>query len=261
MVLGFNIGNTRTLMGIYDDDNPEPVYTHAYPTYHGVDSQELSHIIRSAAAQFNSDIFTAVSGAAYSNVVPQTNGLYDKIIHDLFSVTAHRIHCSSTMPIAIEYDNPAQLGADRIVNAVAAFTDYHTDCIIVDIGTAITFCLLQDGILKGGLIAPGIQAAIRGLSTSTAQLFDVPFEKPQHLIAKNTKDALISGFFYGWVSLVEGIVQKMQSTAAPAAILCTGGMADQLCPHLSASVIIDTSLTMRGIYYVCRLNRNNTKLT
>ena len=254
MILGFNIGNTHTVMGLYNDGSPEPVYTYKYPTNHAVTQQELSDTIKNALEQYNSTSF-GIKGAIYSSVVPQCNDAYDKACKNLFTVTAHRITYRSRMPITIEYDNPAQLGVDRIVNAVAAYSDYHTDCIIVDIGTAITFCLLEHGVLKGGLIAPGVKAAMKGLAQSTAQLFEVPFEKPASIMAHNTKDALISGFFYGWVSLIEGIIQKMSGANAHYTVILTGGMADLIHPHLSIPAKIDTMLTMRGLYYMYDINR------
>lgn len=253
MIVGFNIGNTHTVMGIYDVESPEPVCTFRYPTNRNITEQELSDTIKKTLEQYNRTV--GIEGAIYSSVVPQCNNAYDRACKNLFAVTAHRITHTSHMPITIEYDNPAQLGVDRIVNAVAAYNDYHTDCIIVDIGTAITFCLLAHGVLKGGLIAPGVKAAMKGLAQSTAQLFEVPFEKPDSIIAHNTKDALVSGFFYGWLSLIEGIIQKMSDADVQYTVILTGGMADVIYPHLSIPTKIDTMLTMRGLYYLYDINR------
>ncbi len=255
MILGFNIGNTNTVMGIYDEDNPEPIYTFTYPTRQKIQSNELSNIINDTLKQWDKHLASSITGAIYSSVVPQSNTTYNKTIEKLFTVTVHSITHLSKMPIGIEYDNPAQLGVDRIVNAVAAFTDYACDCIIVDIGTAITFCQLKQGVLRGGIIAPGVRAAMKGLAQSTAQLFEVPFEKPPRIIATNTNDALISGFFYGWIALIEGIISKIQSTMGTCMVIVTGGMAEILYPHLSISAIIDHSLTMRGIFYLYNNNR------
>ncbi|HQI39436.1 MAG TPA: type III pantothenate kinase, partial [Spirochaetota bacterium] len=135
MILGFNIGNTNTVMGIYDEDNPEPVYATTYPTRQTIQSDELSHIIYNTLKQWDKRLASSITGVIYSSVVPQSNTTYNKTIEELFKVTVHSITHLSKMPIRIEYDNPAQLGVDRIVNAVAAFTDYACDCIIVDIGT------------------------------------------------------------------------------------------------------------------------------
>ncbi len=254
MIAGFNIGNTHTILGLYADGNPQPLYTYRYATKRDVTVQELFDTISRAIGEYA--VHTAdIQGAIYSSVVPQCNDAYDITCQKLFSISAHRITHLSKMPITIEYDNPAQLGVDRIVNAVAAYNDYKTNCIIVDIGTAITFCLLQGTILKGGLIAPGVKAAMKGLAQSTAQLFEVPFEKPPHIIAHNTKDALISGFFYGWVSLIEGIIQKMSEDRSHYTIILTGGMAEILYPHLSIPAHIDITLTMRGLYYLYDINR------
>ncbi|MCX8125041.1 MAG: type III pantothenate kinase [Spirochaetes bacterium] len=254
MFLGFNIGNTHTVLGLYAQNNPLPVYTYRYPTKREITVQELSDTIITALENYNPHATEQINGVIYSSVVPQCNQTYDTTSQNLFSISAHRITHLSRMPITIEYDNPAELGVDRIVNAVAAYKDYSTDCIIVDIGTAITFCLLEGSVLKGGLIAPGVAAAMKGLAQSAAQLYEVPFEKPPHIIAHNTKDALISGFFYGWVSLIEGIIQKIGATAHYTVIL-TGGMAEAIAPHLSFTVKIDTSLTMRGLYYLYNINR------
>ncbi len=254
MIAGFNIGNTHTIMGIYEEGNPEPIYTYRYTTSRYITSQELSDTISKGCAEYHSNTLNSIQGAIYSSVVPQCNEVYDSTCTTLFGTKPIRISHTLKMPITIEYDNPAQLGVDRIVNAVAACTDYATDCIIVDIGTAITFCLLQNNVLKGGLIAPGVKAAMKGLAQSTAQLFEVPFEKPDDIIAHNTKNALISGFFYGWISLIEGIVHKIQAVYPVSAVLLTGGMAGAIHQHISLSAITDPSLTMRGLYYLYNIN-------
>ncbi len=255
MIAGFNIGNTHTTMGLYEEGNAEPVYTYRYTTSRTITSQELSNIISNGCTQYHSNALNHIKGAIYSSVVPQCNEIYDSTCATLFRTKPIRISHTSKMPITIEYDNPAQLGVDRIVNAVAAHIDYATDCIIVDIGTAITFCLLHNNVFKGGLIAPGVQAAMKGLAQSTAQLFEVPFEKPASIIAQNTKDALISGFFYGWISLIEGIVKKIQGEYPVTVVLLTGGMAVTIHHHITLSAIIDPSLTMRGLYYLYTINQ------
>lgn len=254
MIIGFNIGNTHTVLGLYDTSNPLPVFMYRYPTKRDVTVQELSDTITYAIKEYSVDD-SDIQGAIYSSVVPQCNDVYDAACKKLFSINTHRITHLSRMPITIEYDNPAQLGVDRIVNAVAATIDYKTNCIIVDIGTAITFCLLENSVLKGGVIAPGVKAAMKGLAESTAQLFEVPFEKPASIIAQNTKDALISGFFYGWISLIEGIIQKMSGVKAQYSVICTGGMAEVVYPYLSIPAKIDTTLTMRGLFYLYNMNR------
>ncbi|MEJ5361661.1 MAG: type III pantothenate kinase [Spirochaetota bacterium] len=254
MIIGFNIGNTHTVLGLYESNNPMPAFMYRYPTKRDVTVQELSDTITSAIKDYSVDA-DGIQGAIYSSVVPQSNDAYDAACKKLFSIHAHRVTYLSRMPITLQYDNPAQLGVDRIVNAVAAHIDYKTDCIIVDIGTAITFCLLVHGVLKGGVIAPGVKAAMKGLAQSTAQLFEVPFEKPASIIAQNTKDALISGFFYGWISLIEGIIQKMSGATAHYSVILTGGMAEVLHPHLSMPAKMDTTLTMRGLYYLYDINR------
>lgn len=255
MFIGFNIGNTHTVMGLYASNNPLPVFNYRFPTKREVTVQELSDTIIGAINEYSSHAVSDIQGVIYSSVVPQCNDTYDIACKNLFSISAHRITHLSRMPITIEYDNPAQLGVDRIVNAVAAYIDYKTDCIIVDIGTAITFCLLEGSILKGGLIAPGVKAAMKGLAQSAAQLYEVPFEKPLHIIAHNTKDALISGFFYGWICLIEGIIQKIAGSHTHYTVILTGGMAELIISHLSIPAIIDTMLTMKGLYYLYDINR------
>ena len=117
---------------------------------------------------------------------------------------ALEIGCNSRLSIRNRYDDPSRLGVDRIVNAEAAYHEYARDCIIVDIGTAITFCILHaDGLYDGGMIGPGIGVTIDSLASAASQLPAVPCERPEHLVARNTVDALKSGFFFGWLSLIE----------------------------------------------------------
>ena len=173
-----------------------------------------------------------------------------------FGISAYEITCRSRLNFSLRYDDPAQLGADRIVNAAAAFKEYGGGCIVVDIGTAVTFCvLLEGGWFDGGIIAPGVDTAIRSLSLRASRLPEVPFEKPDRLVARDTVNALKSGFFYGWLSLADGIIARIeQEYGRTFRIILTGGFAGAVAEHLSHENTVDPILAMKGIKIVYDMN-------
>jgi type III pantothenate kinase len=156
-------------------------------------------------------ISSEITGIAFSSVVPEVNPMYHKLGVKLFNVEPFEIRYDSDFPIGINYKDIKKLGIDRIVNSVAAHHEYGDGCIIIDIGTAATFDVLNyEGFFDGGIISPGIGTMIKALADSASNLPVIPFEKPDNLIALDTENALKSGFYYGWISLIEGLIQRIE---------------------------------------------------
>ena len=185
MILGFDIGNTNTLMGIYDDNGIKPKHTFMYGTQKEVSCENLGSLIEGFVADYRTETGSqdAVTGFVFSSVAPEINPQYHDAAMTFFNVEAMEISHESRLSITIRYDNPAALGVDRIVNAEAAYREYGGNAIIIDLGTAVTFCvLLDDGTFDGGLIAPGIGTTIRALSQRASKLPEIIFEKPADLV-------------------------------------------------------------------------------
>lgn len=258
IILGFDIGNTNTRMGIYAEGEISPRRIYAYGTEKRGAQRKVKKWVREFLSGYRDESGEelAVKGFAFSSVVPEVNGHYHKTAESLFNLRALEIDSSIKSGIEIRYDNPAELGADRITNAAAAYKEYGRDSIVIDFGTAITFCVvLKEGMFDGGLIAPGAGTAIDALSEKASRLIKVDFSDPGNIIAKNTKDALMSGFFYGWVSLVNGIIDRIEKEySRQFFIILTGGYAEVISKYIERESVIDPLLTMKGIKYIYDLN-------
>ena len=258
MIIGFDIGNTSTTAGIYRDDAVLPEYTFRFPTVKNDGPDELHRqVISGMTRQGAHENKIAVRGLAFSSVVPEINGSYHCMAQEHHGVSAYEVTCRSRLNFKINYNDPRQLGADRIVNAAAAFKEYGGGAVVVDIGTAVTFCvLLEEGVFDGGIIAPGIGTTISTLASRASRLPEVKFEKPDRIVARDTVNALKSGFFYGWLSLAEGIISRIEREYGRMfKVILTGGYAGLVAEHLSHDNIVDQLLAMKGIKIVYDLNK------
>ena len=254
MILGFDIGNTSTTAGVYRDDAVVPGRVFRFPTRKQAGSEELTRQVKNGLEAGEA---RDVTGLAFSSVAPEINSAYHDMAEREFGVGAFEVTCRSVLNFTLQYDDPEQLGADRIVNAAAAFREYGGGCVVVDIGTAVTFCvLLEGGVFDGGIIAPGVETAIRSLALRASRLPEVPFEKPDRVVARDTVNALKSGFFYGWLSLADGIIARIEREYGRAfRVILTGGFAGAVTAHLAHENTVDQLLSMKGIKILYDLNR------
>ena len=257
-VLGFDIGNTNTHLGIFEKSNILPVKTYRYRTHRNVTSDELGLLIKSFLNNFKNEINTDIhiSGIAFSNVVTEVNNQYHVMSKKFFNLTPLEINSFKELGITLHYINPEWIGTDRIVNAVAAYNEYKKDCIVVDLGTAVTYdVVLKQGIFDGGLIGPGIGITIDALAENTSKLLKVDFQKMDRIVTQNPMDAIKSGFYYGWLSMITGILSKIeQEYNKEFMIIITGGYSDIIGKNIDKECTIDPLLTMKGIKYVYDMN-------
>ncbi len=254
MFLGIDIGNTSTMLALYHDDSVRPDRAFRIRTDKRGDDAELAGAIRMALRNY-ADFETLeaeITGIAFSSVVPELNKSYHRVCRRLFNLEPLEINHESGLSIKINYKDLKQLGVDRIVNTEAAFHEYGPGCIVVDIGTAATFDVLNhDGCFDGGLIAPGIGTTIKALADAASNLPEIVFEMPDDLVARDTVNAIKSGFYYGWVSMVEGICERVEALYGKEfRIILTGGFAVKMKGGFKKEITIDPDLTMRGIKYI-----------
>lgn len=239
MLLAIDIGNTTIVFGIYKKDELRGHFRIA--TDKGKTSDEYWEIISSL-------IKGKISAAIISCVIPPLTSVFAQMVRDYFQVEARFVEGTNTK-FPILYDNPKEVGADRVVNAIAAFRLYGGPVIVVDFGTATTFDVIsKKGEYLGGAIAPGINISVEALWTKTALLPKVEIIKPKTVIGKNTIESMQAGIFYGFVGQVDEIIMKIKEELdLEPKIVATGGLAELISPESMYIQSINPLLTLQGL--------------
>ena len=197
---------------------------------------------------------TPIRYVVICSVVPPLNNVFRYLFNKYFSVDPLFVSPGIKTGIKINVKNPVEVGADRVVNAVAAYKIYKEDTIVIDFGTATTFDLVTGkGEFLGGVIAPGIEISMDALFSRTSKLPRVEFKCPEKVVGKSTVEALQSGIYYGYVSLVEGIVRRMKEEVGKAKVVATGGCS-VMFKNLDFIDHVDPLLTMKGLMYIAAMN-------
>lgn len=190
-----------------------------------------------------------IKDVAVSNVVPQIMMHINKMCMNLFGLEAKSVGKELQAGISIKTDNPQEVGADRIVNAVGVAKTYGVPAIVVDFGTATTFDVVDtDGNYCGGIICPGINLSLHALQEFAAKLPSIPIEKPAKVIGTNTKDAMQSGIYWGYVGLIEGLLERCcEEMSGDPTIVATGGLAPLFADGVEAIEHVAADLTITGL--------------
>lgn len=200
----------------------------------------------------------ALDGAILATVVPATHDALVALCRDHFGCAPLVVgEPGVEMGLKVLLDKPGEIGADRLVNAVAAVAQYGAPLICVDFGTATTFDVIDaNGDYAGGAIAPGINLSLKALEMAAAKLPHVEISPPPHVIGTDTDTAMRSGIFWGYVSLIEGMVKRIQDEfGAPMKIIATGGLSPLFSAATDVIETTDTALTLRGLYLIYQRNR------
>lgn len=254
MLLVIDVGNSNIVLGIYD--GPQLVRNWRLSTDKSRTSDEYAVLLHSLFAQAGLG-FASVSAAIISSVVPPLTSVMEAISHDFFHLTPFVVGPGIKTGMPIQYDNPREVGADRIVNAVAGFEKHRSALIIVDFGTATTFDYVnQKGEYCGGAIAPGLAISLEALFQRASKLPRVDIVKPPLIIAKNTVNSMQAGVFYGYVGLVDEIVSRMKSESRDTPkVIATGGLACLIAPESGTIDEVDAFLTLDGLRILYERNR------
>ena len=193
-----------------------------------------------------------IEGVAIASVVPPLNEALTLMVQERFGLTPLFVDHTSDTGLKILYDSPSQLGADRIVDAVAAVAKYGAPCIVVDFGTATTFNAVNAAReYLGGVIAPGVMISAEALFSRTAKLPRVEIKEPEKVIATSTIGAIQSGLYYGYVGLVDRVLEKMiAEMGSTPRVIATGGMAQTIAEASRFIESVDTTLTLDGLRIV-----------
>ena len=254
MLLAVDVGNTQTHLGMFRGE--ELVEHWRFATVRFATADELATVLASML-DLRELSLRDVDAAIVSSVVPTLAQEYELLIERYLAGRGAMVGPGLKTGMAIRIDNPQELGADRLVNAVAAYDRVGGACIAVDFGTAINYDVVSArGEYLGGVISPGIEISLEALAARAARLPRVELEKPRHAIGKGTQEAIQAGVVYGFAGQVDGIVGRLrEELGEEATAIATGGFAAAITPFCDQVDEVDDLLTLTGLKLVWERNR------
>lgn len=254
MLFVLDVGNTNTVLGVFQDDQLKHewrIKTDRYKT-----EDEFGVLIKSLF-DLKGIFFSDIESIIISSVVPPIMSALERMCHIYFGRAPLIIGQKSIQSyLKMSYPNPQEIGADRIVNAVGAIEMYRAPLVIIDFGTATTYCYINESReYAGGLIVPGISISMEALYSKASKLPKIEIQPPSHVIGTSTVEAMQSGVFYGYVAQVDGIVRRMtqQMTDLPT-VIATGGLASLIADASETIDHVEPYLTLKGLYYIYQKN-------
>ncbi len=254
MLLVMDIGNTNIVLGLFDKDRM--LCQWRSETKRNRTADEYGIFFLSMFASRNVAL-KDVHGIIVSSVVPPLNSTMEQLCRKYFDQEPFWVGPGIKTGIPVKYDNPKEVGADRIVNAVAAYNKWKQAMIVVDFGTATTFdCISAKGEYLGGAITPGPQISAEALFQRAAKLPRVDFSAPKKVIGKNTTDSMRAGIVYGYSALVEGMIERIRKEMGGSVkVIATGGFAHIIREYTQSIEVVDEFLTLDGLRLLYELNQ------
>ena len=251
MLLAIDVGNTQTVFGLFDGERLTEQFRVATDRAHTGD--ELAVMLRAFVD------LEALEGIVLSSTVPALVREYEAFAERWAGVDLLVLGPGVPTGVPIRYDDPREVGPDRIANSVAARERHGAPVIVVDFGTSTNFDIVsRAGEYVGGVIAPGVEISMEALFARAARLVRIPLEAPEHVIGKTTTQGLQSGMVYGFAGQVDAIVDRIRGELGEpdAPVVATGGLADLIAPHTRAITVVDPELTLQGLRLVWARNRS-----
>lgn len=248
MQLVVDVGNTETVVGLASSTTELVAHWRVSSSVPRT-ADEMIALIRAFLAGESIDETRIVRGVVGS-VVPSVNHVWSKTLRAITNAEVISVGPRSELPIRLDVEEPLSVGADRVVNTLAARELYHRDTIAVDLGTATTFdCITGEGVFLGGVISPGLPAGLDWLAARTAKLPRVELQPPEVVIGRRTETCIQSGVFYQSVEAIDGIVRRIKEewSRPEAYVVATGGFASTIGPHLASVDEIEPFLTLYGL--------------
>ena len=248
MLLAIDAGNTNVVFALLDRGG-DIIQQWRLETEKSKNFNELKDFLESKIKNYR------ITSALLSSVVPGVNDPIERFCREVAGCPFTRVTAEMT-GLRITLDRPEQIGADRLVNAVAVLRDYSAPAIVVDFGTATTIDVIgPDGAYCGGAIAPGVNLSLKALQDAAALLPDITFEKPEQPLGTDTVSAMKSGLYWGYVGLVEKLVEKMSGGTKPF-VIATGGLSNVFADDIECIDTIDKDLTLRGLWHIYKAQLN-----
>ena len=253
MLLAVDVGNTQTHLGAFDGE--ELVSDWRVGTVSSATADELAGTI-SRLLELDDLSFESLDGAIVSTVVPQLGPEYEHLTERYLGRACLLVGPTLKTGMPILVDNPHELGADRLVNAVAVHAKVNGACVAVDFGTSTNFDVVSGaGEYLGGVIGPGVEISLEALTSRTAKLPRIDLSAPEGPIGKHTQAAIQAGFTYGFAGLVDGIDRRLaEALGEPTTFIATGGLAATIAPHCETIDEVDPLLTLRGLRLIYERN-------
>jgi type III pantothenate kinase len=254
VLLAVNVGNTNTVLGVFRGAELE----HQWRTSTEIErtADELAVLFGGLLEQADLSFSNQITGVVISSVVPTSTGALRDMVQRYFNFPPVVVEPGTKTGMPILTDNPRELGADRVVNALAAYSRYGGPCIVIDFGTATTYdAVSEKGEFLGGAIAPGLQTKNASLSRETARLPQVELQAPRTAIGKNTVDSIQSALIFGTAAEADGMIERMRKEfGGDATVVATGGLAPLVIPHCQFVDEHDPWLTLEGLRLVFERN-------
>lgn len=253
MLLVADIGNTQTHLGAFDGE--ELIEHWRFQTRSGATGDELAERI-AGLMNLSGVAFESVDSVCVSSVVPPLGTEYERLTDRYLEADCLTIGpgVKTGMPIRIE--NPLEVGADRLVNAIAAYERFGEACVSVDFGTGINIdAVSADGEYLGGAIGPGLAPSLTALIDRAARISRIDLEEPREAIGRSTRAAIHSGFIFGFAGLIDGIVRRIEEELPNPRLLATGGYAGTVVPFTETITEVDDLLTLKGLRLIHERNQ------
>jgi type III pantothenate kinase len=251
--LAIDVGNTNIVLGTFDGETLLASWRLSTDAARMPD--EYAALLETLLG-FGGRSLRQVRAVVVSSVVPALTTTFEQLARVYCQTDPLVVGPDIRTGIPVRYDNPREVGADRIANAVAAIQLYGCPAIVIDFGTATTFDAISGaGEYLGGAIAPGLTIAADALFQHAARLFRVELKRPANAIGRNTGTSVQSGVIFGYVGLIEGLIARFHAEMGPAKVIATGGLAEVIASQTPAVEIIDPLLTLQGLRLIYDLNR------